>query len=131
VHLAACPGQLAYAPLSPGFRRALATMIARHRPQLLHLHMPNPSAFWALSLPVARRLPWLVHWHSDIPLAQAPGMVRLLYPAYRPFQRALLSRAARIVATSPEYRDASAALKPWLDKTTVVPLGMPPAAAVA
>ena len=129
VRLAACPGQLAYAPLSPGFRRGLSSMIARHRPQLLHLHMPNPAAFWALSLPAARRLPWLVHWHSDIPLAQAPGVVRLLYPLYRPFEKALLVGAVRIVATSPDYRDASPALRPWSDKTAVVPLGMPAAVA--
>ena len=34
-------GQLAYAPLSPGFPWHLARAIAQHRPDLLHIHVPN------------------------------------------------------------------------------------------
>lgn len=128
VRLTACLGQFAYAPVSPTFIHSLSRMIAEHNPQVLHLHMPNPAAFWALCVPAARRLPWVVHWHSDIPLAQAPGVVRKLYPLYRPFENALLRRAKRLIATSPDYRDSSTALRPWRDKTEVIPLGMQPAA---
>lgn len=124
VSLAACPGQLAYAPISAAFPVLLGRMIARHKPEALHLHMPNPAAFWALMLPAARRLPWIVHWHSDIPLADAPGAVRAIYPAYRWFETALLRRAACVIATSPDYRDSSVALRPWLDKVRVIPLGI-------
>lgn len=123
VHLAGCLGQCAYAPVSPGFPRRMAHLIATRKPQIVHLHMPNPAAFWALTLPAARRLPWVVHWHSDIPLVHAPGAVRALYPAYRRFEAALLHRAAAVVATSPDYRDSSAALQPWLAKTRVIALG--------
>lgn len=130
VYLAACLGQLAYTPVSPTFVHSLSRMIARHRPQILHLHMPNPAVFWALAVPAARRLPWVVHWHSDIPLAQAPGVVRSLYPIYRPFENALLRRAARLIATSPDYRDSSLALGQWREKTEVIPLGMQAAAPV-
>jgi glycosyltransferase involved in cell wall biosynthesis len=125
VELAGCLGQVAYTPLSMGFVPALRRLLCR-QPDLLHLHLPNPAAFWVLLLPAARRIPWVLHWHSDIPLGQAPGAVRLAYPLYRPWERALLKHATRIIATSPGYRDASEALRPWRDKTTVVPLGLAP-----
>ena len=48
------PGQLAYAPLSPAFPLQLQRCIDRVRPDLLHIHVPNTSAFAALLLPAAR-----------------------------------------------------------------------------
>ena len=131
VHLAACLGQLAYAPVSPSFGLLLRRLIARRQPQLLHMHLPNPSAFWALALPAARRLPWVLHWHSDIAGIEAPASVRALYRVYRPFETALLRQAARIICTSPEYRQRSATLRPWLDKTCVAAPGSPPLATVS
>lgn len=126
VELAACLGQVAYTPLSPGFAPALLRQLRQRKPQLVHLHMPNPAAFWPLLMPAARKLPWVVHWHSDIPLQDAPTSVRLAYPLYRPWERALLRRAETIIATSPGYRDASAPLQPFRDKVKVVPLGLNP-----
>lgn len=117
-------GQLAYAPLSPGFPWHLARSIAQHRPDLLHIHVPNTSAFAALAVPAARRLPWVVHWHADIPLDSASRLLRIAYPFYRPWEQALLRRADSIIATSSAYRDASHALARWHGKTTVVPLAL-------
>ena len=124
VTLAACHGQLVYAPISPAFPRLLARTISSFRPDLLHLHVPNTSAFWALTLPAARRLPWIVHWHSDIPLDSRKRSLRMAYRLYRPWEQALLKRARAIVATSQSYLDASEALAPWHDKARVVPLGI-------
>ncbi|MDN5925157.1 MAG: glycosyltransferase, partial [Xanthomonadales bacterium] len=124
VHLVGCAGQVAYTPMSPSFAPTLARLLRQRQPQLLHLHMPNPAVFWALLLPSARRLPWVVHWHADIPLREAPLAVRMAYPFYQPWQRALLTRAHRIIATSPHYRDASVPLAPWRDKTRVIPLSL-------
>ena len=124
VHLAACHGQLLYAPVSPSFPFLLARLLREFRPDLLHLHMPNTSAFWALLSPAARRLPWLVHWHADVPLDISRPAVRAMYALYRPFEQALLRRAGVIAATSTPYRDSSTALAPWRDKTRVVPLGI-------
>ena len=76
--------QLSYAPVSPGFSRAMERMLGEFRPDVLHLHMPNTSAFWALKSRRARRIPWVVHWHSDV---VGPGLdtkLKLLYPFYRP-----------------------------------------------
>lgn len=120
-------GQLSYAPVSPGFRAALDRMIDRFDPDLVHLHLPNTSAFWALASSRARRLPWVVHWHSDV---IGPGLdpkLKALYPLYRPFEQALLRRARVIVATSQPYLESSPALAPWRDRCTVIPLGLDPA----
>jgi len=124
VVLAACHGQFVYAPLSPGFPRLLARVLREFQPDLLHLHMPNTSAFSALLLPSARRLPWVVHWHADIPMHARIRSLRAAYRVYRPLEQALLRRARAIVATSQAYLDSSLALAPWRDKVRVIPLGI-------
>jgi glycosyltransferase involved in cell wall biosynthesis len=101
-------------------------MIRKFQPDLLHIHMPNTSAFWTLLSPAARRIPWIVHWHADIPLDSRHHGLRLAYRLYRPWEQALLRRASAIIATSPPYLESSAALKPWREKTQVIALGLPP-----
>ena len=116
--------QLVYAPIAIGFRSALARAIARHQPHVLHLHMPNNSALWALTLAEARALPWVVHWHSDVVVSQIRPAVALAYRLYRPFEQAVLRHAERIIVTSPPYLEASEPLRQWHDKCVVVPLGL-------
>jgi len=124
VMLAACHGQLLYAPVSPTFPLLLARTLRKFKPDLLHLHLPNTSAFWALLSSAAKRLPWIVHWHADIPLDTGKRRLRTAYRLYRPWEQALLRRASAIVATSTPYFDASAALQPWRSKVRVIPLGI-------
>ncbi len=119
-------GRLLYAPISPAFPAWLGAMIQDFRPELLHLHLPNVSACWTLAVPAARRLPWIVHWHADVVPSRLDSRLRLAYRAYRPLEQTLLSQARRIIATSPPYCRVSPALKPWLEKTEVVPLGLNP-----
>lgn len=119
-------GQLAYAPVSPGFPLALARMIRRFKPLLLHLHLPNTSAFWALFNPAARRIPWIVHWHSDV---VGPGLdkhLARLYPFYRPFEQAVLKRACKIITTSPNYLESSQALAAHKQRSETISLGLDP-----
>jgi glycosyltransferase involved in cell wall biosynthesis len=125
VILAACHGHWLYAPISPAFPWLLRRAIRHFRPDLLHLHLPNTSAFWALMLPSARRLPWVVHWHADIPLDTARRGLRLAYRVYRPWEQAMLSRARAVIATSAAYLESSEALAEWREKTRVIPLGLP------
>lgn len=116
--------QLLYAPLAPGFPGALRRLVHDFRPDVIHLHLPNPSAFAVLLVSEARRVPWVVHWHSDV--VSAPGKVALglAYRLYRPFEQRLLDEAARIIVTSPPYLAASQPLVRWRDKCAVVPLGL-------
>lgn len=118
--------RLIFTPVSPAFPFWLSRAIRRFDPDVLHIHMPNPSAFWALLLPSARELPWVVHWHADVEPSQFRRALRLAYPHYRIFERAMLERAQAVVATSPQYLDTSVALRPWLYKCHVIPLGVDP-----
>jgi glycosyltransferase involved in cell wall biosynthesis len=115
---------LAYTPVSPGWPIRLQRLITRWQPDLLHLHLPNPSAFWALASPAARAIPWVVHWHADVPADALDARLRVLYRLYRPLEHATLERAGTIIATSAAYADSSAPLRPWRSKVAVVPLGM-------
>ncbi len=113
-----------YTPISPAFPWHLRRLIRTTRPDLLHLHLPNPSTLWALTLPSARRIPWVVHWHADVITSAQGFWMKLFYFMYRPFESAVLKRAHTIVATSSPYRDSSLPLKKWLFKCKVVPLGV-------
>lgn len=124
VRRTACLAAPVYTPLSPAFPLQFSRALREFRPDLLHLHVPNPSCFAALALPAARRLPWIVHWHADVPPDAPDWRLRLAYRAYRPFEQALLARSRAIIATSTPYLDASLALAPWRERTRIVPLGV-------
>ncbi|MBC7437505.1 MAG: glycosyltransferase [Bdellovibrionales bacterium] len=118
--------QLIYAPIALGFRAALVRAIRDIQPDVLHLHLPNNSAFWALTLASARQIPWVVHWHSDVIVSDERMALRLAYTLYRPFEQAVLDKAERIIVTSQPYLQASEPLRRWRHKCAVVPLGITP-----
>lgn len=126
IYRAPCYGRLLYAPISPAFPLWLHRAICDFQPDLLHLHLPNTSAFWALLLPAARRLPWLVHWHADVVASAIDRRLALAYRFYRPFEQRLLAASSAIIATSPPYLEASAALAPWRERCQMIPLGLDP-----
>jgi glycosyltransferase involved in cell wall biosynthesis len=115
---------VSFAPIAPRFVAELNRAIDDWQPNYLHLHLPNVSAFAVLLSRKARRLPWVIHWHSDVVSSEHSFALRLLYPLYRPFERALLERAALVVCTSSAYRETSIALEPFIEKCVVVPLGL-------
>ncbi len=124
VRLVRSHGRLLFVPVSPDWAWRCRRLLQQFRPDLLHVHLPNPSAFWMLGLPAARALPWIVHWHADVPEDTGHRGLQLAYPLYRGFERRMLARARTIIATSARYRDASRPLQPFLDKVDVVPLGI-------
>lgn len=126
IYRAPCYGRLLYAPISPAFPLWLHRAIGEFQPHLLHLHLPNTSAFWALLVPAARRLPWVVHWHADVVASTIDRRLTLAYRLYRPFEQRLLAASRAIIATSPPYLDASIALAPWRGRCDIIPLGLDP-----
>ena len=116
--------ELAFAPIAPRYLAELNRAIGDWQPDVLHLHLPNLSALTALLSPMARRLPWVIHWHSDVVSSDFSLALRLLYPFYRPFERALLERAALVICTSAPYLETSEPLAPYREKCVVVPLGL-------
>lgn len=112
----------AHVPLSPTLPLAMRSLVRTFRPELLHLHMPNP---WALAEGLApRELPRLLHWHADVATDTASPLVNLLARVYRPLETHLLRRADLVLATSPPYAAGSKALAPFREKVRVLPLGI-------
>ena len=128
---AAVWARLLFTPISPTFGWLLNRLISKRAPDILHLHMPNVSVFWALLLPAARKIPWVVHWHADVPASLLSLGLRVFYALYRPFERAILRHSDAIVVTSPPYMASSEPLAEFRDKCHTVPLGLatPPAPA--
>lgn len=126
VYRAPSHGRFLYAPISPSFPLWLTRAIQAFRPDLLHLHLPNTSAFWTLLIPAARRLPWLIHWHADVVASLLDRRLALAYRFYRPLEQRLLAASRAVIATSPPYVDASIALRPWRDRCHIIPLGLDP-----
>lgn len=96
---------------------ALPATLARLRADVFHLHCPYPLGELAW-LALGRR-PMVLTWHSDV------VRQKLLGALWAPGQRALLRRADRVLATSPNYARTSPflrALPP--DKLRILPLGI-------
>lgn len=110
-------------PVAPLFHRCLKRAVREARPDVVHLHMPNPAVLFLSALPEA--IPLVAHWHADVAGSTSP-LVRTLYPLYRPFERRALARADRIAATSEPYLASSPTLAPWRDKCVVAVPGLDP-----
>ena len=127
VYRAPSYGRLLYAPVSPRFRYWLDSVIKQFKPTALHLHLPNTSAFWAMTRGSARQLPWIVHWHADVVSSVIERRLAAAYHLYRPFEQLLLVHSKTILVTSPTYLAASPALTGWQEKCRILPLGLDPA----
>ena len=106
-------GRYASAPLCP----TLPIWLRRLRPDIVHLHFPNPMGDLTYLLS-GWRGPLVLTYHADI-IKQ-----RRLLPFYRPVLDALFARVHRIIATSTDYIDSSAFLSQHRDKCAIVPLGI-------
>lgn len=115
---------LLFTPLAPGFWGALKRQLREFRPDVLHIHFPNPSAFWLLLMKEARQVPWVLHWHADVVPSSLKGRIAWAYRVYRPFEQAMLEATDQVIVTSPDYLQASEPLSAWHDKCSVVPLGI-------
>jgi glycosyltransferase involved in cell wall biosynthesis len=116
--------EFAFVPVAPTFLRELNRAIEDWQPNYLHIHVPNVSPLLAFLSSRAKAIPWIVHWHSDVVASEHSAVLRWFYPLYQPFERALLERAAVIVATSQSYLENSEALQAVREKCIVAPLGI-------
>ncbi len=117
-------GKFVFAPITFSGFWYLPALIKRLKPNAIHLHVPNTTAFILLFFPSARRTPWVVHWHADV-IGDAPDWrLTLLYPVYRLFEKALLTQAVKIIVTSPDYLKTSVPLVGFEHKCQVIPLAL-------
>lgn len=126
VYEARTMGVLNYAPVSPGFAFMLARAVREQRPDCIHVHVPNASAFWMLFSLRVRAIPWVIQWQSDVSVEGGPLRLRLPYQFYRLLERAMLRRASAIICSSENYLRRSKPLRPWRHKARVIPLGVDP-----
>jgi len=106
---------LASQPISLKYRKLLQETIDTFKPDFIHLHLPNPliaSYLLSINLHGAKII---THWHADI-LGQ-----KHFYPFYKPYEIKILRKSYKIIATSEMYLHHSEPLKPFLEKTYILP----------
>jgi glycosyltransferase involved in cell wall biosynthesis len=104
---------VAGAPVCP----SMAWTIRRDRPDIVHLHLPNPGAALAV-LASGYKGPIVVSWHSDV--IRQHWLAKL----YSPVERILLKKSSAIVASSPNYIESSAELSRFPGRCHVIPYGI-------
>jgi glycosyltransferase involved in cell wall biosynthesis len=106
-------GVVASMPVTP----TLAWELMRVKPALVHVHVPNPAAAFAIAL--ARYRGPLVIMHQSDTLGR-----KLLKRISDPFVNAMMRRADRIIVASQRYLASSEELVPFKAKCTVIPMGI-------
>ncbi|HEY9542685.1 glycosyltransferase [Prevotella sp.] len=97
------------------YGRVLRRVLRDFRPDVVHLHLPNPLAmFYVLAL-LPRSVRLIVHWHSDIIVH------RRLYRLVAIGERRVLGLASAVIATSHAYMESSLMLRRYRDKCVVMP----------
>ncbi|MEP5766274.1 MAG: glycosyltransferase [Halieaceae bacterium] len=132
VHRSRSFGRLVYAPFAPFFLVDLWRALREQQADIVHVHLPNLSAFWLFLCPPAWGRKWLLHWHADVEFRPEQRLPRLLYQLlYRPLEFLLLHLADAVIVTSPNYLASSKALAAFQGKCVVVPLATVPITASA
>lgn len=111
-------------PLTWTLAAVLHRSLEEFRPDLVHLHVPNPlaaGAWSALGLWPGRPRPPLAVWHHADITRQKVG--RLLVD---PLMRSCWRGAAGICVSSTALKDGSQDLRPWRSKVAVIPFGIDP-----
>lgn len=92
----------------------LKKLIKDFSPDVIHIHLPNPLiATYLLFLNPSCRI--TLHWHSDI------VKQKRLKQLYYPFEKKILKRADKIIATSQIYAENSDSLSMYLEKVSIIP----------
>ena len=87
------------------------------KPALVHVHVPNPAA--AFAIVAARYRGPLVIMHQSDTLGR-----KVLKRLCDPFVNAMMRRADRIIVASQRYLDSSEELAPFKAKCRVIPMGI-------
>ena len=109
-------GRFASTAIAPQMIFKLRKIIANY--DIIHIHLPDPTANLALFLANHKGKKVIIHWHSDI------VRQKFLLKLYAPLQKWLLNRADFIIATTQKYADFSPTLKPFTHKIVAIPIGI-------
>jgi rhamnosyl/mannosyltransferase len=97
---------------------SMAQKIRASEADLVHIHMPNPTAALAY-LVSGFNGPLVLSWHSDV------VRQKVLKALFSPVERKLISHARAIIASSPDYLAYSPALYRHRARCHVIPYGIP------
>jgi len=115
VYRVATVGTFFSQPIPKGYHTALKRLIKEFKPDYIHLHMPNPVVtLFLLNMDLSGSKLY-IHWHADI------SGQKLLYSLYKDYEKKLLLRADKIIATSQIYLEHSEPLRNFLYKSVIVP----------
>jgi rhamnosyl/mannosyltransferase len=101
------------APIVPSW----SSWIRRLEPDVIHVHMPNPTGELAL-IGSRTSAPIVATYHADV-VRRGP-----LPAAYDVFAKRFLRRARRITVSSPPLAETTPALRGHADRISVVPFGV-------
>jgi rhamnosyl/mannosyltransferase len=104
---------LGAAPFTPG----LGAFIRDAAPDIVHLHLPHPTAILSY-LASGHRGRLVITYHSDIVRQRVLGL------AFRPILHRALGRASAIICTSPNYIASSPVLRRHRDRCHVLPFSI-------
>ena len=93
-------------------------MIKLWKPDLVLFHHPNPFVTSMLVRLIPTDIKLVIYWHLDI------TRQKIIYPLVRRDEYKLLKYADAVIVTSPNYRDASLPLVPFLGKVKIAPNGI-------
>ncbi len=112
-----CIAKIASQSISLTYKRELKKVFTDLKPDIVVLHYPNPFVAYFL-LPLINKnknIKFVLYWHLDI------TKQKLLGKLFHGQTLALLKRADKIIATSPNYIDGSPYLSKFKDKCSVIP----------
>ena len=109
-------GKFASTAIAPQMIFKLRKIIANY--DIIHIHLPDPTANLALFLANHKGKKVIIHWHSDI------VRQKFLLKLYTPLQNWLLKRADFIIATTQKYADFSPTLQRFAHKIVAIPIGI-------
>lgn len=102
--------------ISPG----LLDHIRNCQPDVIHVHVPNPSMILALlaSRGVLAKAPVVVGYHADVVRQKLRSLL------FRPLERRFYRHVAAITAPSPVHIESSEFLRPYKNRLHSVPLAL-------
>ena len=112
-----CFMKVASQSLSLSYKKILHDTISSFSPDIIIFHYPNPFVAFLL-LPELKKdsdIKLVVYWHLDITKQKVLGKF------FAPQNRKLLSRADKVIATSPNYVGGSPWLQSVKEKCVVIP----------
>lgn len=103
-------------PLSFSYKKMLKTTINDFCPNLIIFHFPNPfGSHYLLKILKKYRCKLIVYYHLDI------YKQKILGKFFKRQTRKLLTKADKIIATSPNYLNASPFLQKFKEKSVIIP----------